>query len=215
MLSLSVKDLIFTRDDREIINCKDLKLRKGELVLLTGPNGSGKTTLLKVLAGLISADSGSFTFGQSSSTSFKDSKFLMGRCIYLHQTPYMFLGTVGTNLSYGLERRGISKNDIDSLVDEAIKKNKLDHLTIRIASTLSAGEQHQVALARAQILSPPVLLLDEITAHMDQKARGRTFEIIEALQEEGVSIILTTHDDATINALSGTRMHIENGYLSS
>jgi energy-coupling factor transporter ATP-binding protein EcfA2 len=100
------------------------------------------------------------------------------------------------------------------LVDQAIRKNKLTHLTERMASTLSAGEQHQVALVRAQILKPPVLLLDEITAHMDQEARGRTFEIIKALQEEEISIVFATHDDETIKTLPGTFLHIDSGCLA-
>jgi tungstate transport system ATP-binding protein len=215
-LSLSAKKLIFMRDSRVIINCESLEIKKGELVVLTGPNGSGKTTLLKILAGLIPADSGHFTLGESSSTKFETPRYLIGKCIYLHQTPYMFQGSVVRNLSYGLRKKGVKNYAIDGLVDEAVKKNKLGHLTKRMASTLSAGEQHQVALARAQILKPPVLLLDEVTAHMDQKARGRTFEIIETLQKEGISIILATHDDETIKTLSGTgtRMNVDSGYLT-
>jgi len=126
----------------------------------------------------------------------------------------MFCGTVLQNLSYGLRRKGLRNNDIRSLVDQAIRKNKLTHLTERMASTLSAGEQHQVALVRAQILKPPVLLLDEITAHMDQEARGRTFEIIKALQEEEISIVFATHDDETIKTLPGTFLHMDSGCLA-
>ncbi len=212
--SLTANKLTFIRDTRLILDCKSLTVQKGELVLLTGPNGSGKTTLLKILAGLITADTGEFILGEKSFTSFEAPKYLIGTCIYLHQTPYMFRGTVLQNLSYGLRRKGLRNNDIRSLVDQAIRKNKLTHLTDRMASTLSAGEQHQVALVRAQILKPPVLLLDEITAHMDQEARGRTFEIIKALQEEEISIVFATHDDETIKTLPGTFLHIDSGCLA-
>ena len=212
--SLTAKKLTFIRDTRVILDCESLKIKKGELVLLTGPNGSGKTTLLKILAGLITADTGKFMLGEKSFTNFETPKYLIGTCIYLHQTPYMFRGTVLANLSYGLKRKRLGNNSIRLLVDQAIRKNKLSHLTERKASTLSAGEQHQVALVRAQILKPPVLLLDEITAHMDQKARGRTFEIIKALQEEEISIVFATHDDETIKTLPGTFLHIDSGCLA-
>ena len=212
--SLTANKLTFIRDTRLILDCKSMKIQKGELVLLTGPNGSGKTTLLKILAGLITADTGEFMLGEKSFTSFKAPKYLIGKCIYLHQTPYMFRGTVLQNLSYGLRRKGLKNNEVRPLINQAIRKNKLSHLTERMASTLSAGEQHQVALVRAQILKPPVLLLDEIPAHMDQEARGRTFEIIKTLQEEEISIIFATHDDETIKTLPGTFLHIDNGCLA-
>ncbi len=110
--------------------------------------------------------------------------------IYLHQNPYLFDSSVTDNIAYGLRRQRLSIKEISSKVSAALDWAGIGHLQLRNARDLSGGECQRVAFARARILSPRVLLLDEPTTNMDSVAREQTYRMIKRLKDDGVSILL-------------------------
>ena len=145
-----------------------LSISAGERVALVGPNGSGKTTLLRVLNGLIEPSAG--TVQRPATT----------RQTLLFQRPYMLRTSAQNNVALGLWLRGARWRDACRLANDALARVGLAALAQRNARTLSVGQQQRLALARAWVLAPEVLLLDEPTASMDPDARRE----VEALLGE-------------------------------
>lgn len=210
---LDIRALSVTLNGRRVLDIEHIPVRRGEVVMLAGDNGSGKTTLLKVMAGLLTADSAVFTCLGAQMAARPAARFCRGRHIYLHQTPYMFDGTVEDNVAYGLKLRGRAPADRRIEIRDALAWAGLEHLVHRDARQLSTGERQRVALTRARILAPSLLLLDEITANMDQDSRRRTYTLIADLKRSGSSVFFATHDHEPIEALCDHRLELEHGRL--
>jgi tungstate transport system ATP-binding protein len=133
----------------------------------------------------------------------------------LHQHPYLFDGSVFDNVAYGLRCRRVPSAEIQRIVSEALAWAGLSHLTQRHAQCLSGGERQRVALTRARVLSPRLLLLDEPTASMDKEAREQTYFLLRRLQHENLSIILTSHELHEDSRLSNHVLTLEHGRLST
>ena len=210
---LSVKNLKLVRGGRLILDIPCFEIKAGTTTILSGKNGSGKTSFLKILSGLTKANSGIFKTGDGEiSCTVAASKFC-GKHLYLHQVAYMFSGTVVDNLAFGLRQRNHSKAIIEKKINATLKWANLEHLKDRDAKKLSTGEQHQIALARARILNPKLLLLDETTAHMDKAARIRTYQLIKDLRQDGVTMMFATHEEESQRELDGAILGIEHGKL--
>ena len=138
---------------------------------------------------------------------------MRGDIIYLHQQPYLFDRSVTDNIAYGLRRRGLPLNAISSKVSEALEWAGIAHLQLRNARDLSGGERQRVAFARARILSPRILLLDEPTSNMDSESRNQAYRMIKRLKDEGVSIIVATHEYHTIAHLCDEHLSLQAGGL--
>ena len=164
------------------------------VVLLTGDNGSAKTTLLKILAGLLLAERGHFRcLGTGMSPAA--ARALLPRPPRLPApAPYLFDASVATNIAYGLELRGEPRSVRDVAVRDALAWAGLSDLAERPAALLSTGEKQRVALLRAHVLRPPLLLLDGITANQDRGSRQRTYQLIDDLSRTGTGIVFATHD---------------------
>lgn len=154
---INVRDLNVVRGGRTICCVPELKVERGECVTVQGPNGSGKSTLLRVLAGLIRDFSGNFTVDAAP----RD-------ILFVHQTPLLFRGTVRHNVEYGLKARGLSAKERRSVADPWLERLGLKEPADRRVDNLSGGETRRTALARALVLNPAVLLLDEPFSDLDQ-----------------------------------------------
>ena len=208
---IEVTDLVVDRGGRRVLDIAHLRVDRGRTIVLRGDNGSGKTTLLKTLAGLLVAGSGQFHCLGSPMVPRAAARFCRGRHIYLHQTPYMFDGTVADNVAYGLGQRGRDRAQRQLEIRDALAWAQLDHLSARPALQLSTGEQQRVALVRARILAPVLLLLDEITANMDSASRQRTHAMLSDLERAGSSVILATHDPAAATLGHAERLDLAAG----
>ncbi len=200
-----------------VIDIDELEIKSGECVILRGKNGAGKSTLLKIIAGLSVPDSVEVTF-DGHSMSWRKAYFRFRKnVVYLHQTPYLFDRTVSENVSYGLRIRGDSKETVRKKVAEALDWAQLSNLSERNARELSGGERQRVALTRARILSPQLLLLDEPTSGMDRAAKDQTFDLINDLVSDGVAVYIAMHEPAhevtfhrTIELDQGRIINIDN-----
>jgi len=196
-----------------LLDIDALEIHEQACVALSGRNGVGKSTLLRIIAGLEAPDSVTVGYrGQTLSWGSACRK-MRTHVIYLHQQPYLFDSSVTDNIAYGLRCKKLPLKEISSKVSEALDWAGIGHLQLRNARDLSGGERQRVAFARARILSPRVLLLDEPTANMDSEARDQTYRMIRRLKGEGVSIIVATHEFHTIAHLCDDHLLLQAGRL--
>ncbi|MFZ9923956.1 MAG: ABC transporter ATP-binding protein, partial [Ilumatobacteraceae bacterium] len=170
-----------------------LDIESGEFITLLGPSGSGKTTVLRLIAGFEDPDAGSIhlsgedithvpPFDRDVNTVFQDYALF----------PHM---TVQANVEYGLRTRKVPKADRAEQARRAIASVKLEHALNRLPHQLSGGQRQRIALARAMVLRPKVLLLDEPLGALDRQLREEMQVELKNIQREaGITFIFVTHD---------------------
>ena len=198
---------------RCLLDIKKLEILAGKCLLLTGPNGVGKTTLLKIIAGLEPPDSALVIVGDTKQTWSSARKRIMGDVIYLHQQVYLFDCSVTNNIRYGLRHRKLKRLQIEERIAHALEWAGISHLAQRNARQLSGGERQRVALTRALVLQPRVLLLDEPFSGLDEGARSRTAFLIQRIKSEGVAVIVTSHELQPIKGISDRHLELRDGQL--
>tara|TARA_R110002094_G_scaffold31407_7_gene44015 strand:+ start:162 stop:932 length:771 start_codon:yes stop_codon:yes gene_type:complete len=201
-----------------VLDIDALDLYAGQAVLLRGRNGAGKSTLLKTLAGLEPYTQGSLLYkGEPIRTPWfslqRPTRQLNNKVIYLHQHPFLFDTSVRDNLAYGLKCRRYSKARQTLVVEQALHWSGLEHLAERNAKTLSGGEMQRIALARAWVLEPELLLLDEPIANMDTESREQTSFLIRRLINQGTGVVICSHETKPDNRLIDRVLHLEAGKL--
>ncbi|ENP8456628.1 energy-coupling factor ABC transporter ATP-binding protein [Photobacterium damselae] len=200
-VSLQAHDLSMRFKDRLLFHVQQLNINPQDAIYLSGDNGVGKTTLLKILAGLQKPTTGK--------VNLQNNRFLRrllrghyeGGVIYMHQTPYMFDGTVFDNVCYGLK---YAIKDRQLRRNEAIKALRmvgLETLADEHISVLSGGERQRVAMARAWVLKPSVLLMDESSASLDSESILRQVVLAQDLLNRGTSLVITSHPQNALTAL--------------
>ncbi|MDX2132186.1 MAG: ABC transporter ATP-binding protein [Planctomycetota bacterium] len=174
-----------------------LTIEPGELFFLLGPSGCGKTTLLRMIAGFIEPTGGSIHFREPSGTRdvthLAPEKRNTGMVFQSYALwPHM---TVAQNVAFGLEVRGLPRDERERRVGEALTAVRMDHLAARRPTQLSGGQQQRVALARAMVIRPSVLLLDEPLSNLDAKLRLELrSEIRRVCKDSGITTVYVTHD---------------------
>lgn len=160
-----------------------LALRAGEVLAVLGPNGSGKTTLLRALAGLGDTN-------RSAITAPSD-----GPVTLVFQRPAAFSGSVAHNVGAALLGRPLAASEKARLVTAALDRFEIRHLADHAARTLSGGELRRLALARASVLEPRVLLLDEPFDDLDAEGQRRlSLDLARAVRETEMALVIVTHD---------------------
>ncbi|EAT15557.1 ATP-binding cassette domain-containing protein [Desulfuromonas acetoxidans] len=204
----------YANEQRCALDIASLSFATGHLYALHGANGSGKSTLLNCLALLINPQSGSLYFRQRRVQRGWFSLPRLRRQITLvHQTPYLFDGTVNDNLRVALRLGGICSNQAQQAVDDALDSVGLADFHNRSARELSGGEQKRVAIARALALRPKVLLLDEPTANMDKYSVERLEQLISTLPDQGITVIIASHDQAQAQRLGSQVIELQGGQV--
>jgi tungstate transport system ATP-binding protein len=192
--------------DRRVLDIERLEVYRGEVLALVGPSGAGKSTLLRLLNFLEPPSSGNIRYLDGASDPSRGVTFdalhpvplsLRRRVTTVFQRPILLNRSVYANVRYGLRLRGdqIAAQDSTHRVENALDQVGLASLARQRARTLSGGEAQRVSLARAMVLQPDVLLLDEPTANLDPYNVGLIEEIARSLNErEGTTIVLVTHN---------------------
>lgn len=210
---LSIERLCKRFGERELFNIDRLFIHQAAAYVLTGLNGAGKSTLLRVLAGLEQADAQRVSFLGKDASLSPYCRSMREAVVYVHQHPVMFSTSVAHNIAYGLEARGMPKAEIARLVEEAMQWAGVEHLRDSKPLTLSGGEKQRIALARAKVLSPKLLLLDEPTSNLDGAAREQVISLIPSLVRGGSSVIMACHDRDLIALPGVQRLKLREGRL--
>lgn len=177
----------------EVLHGISISLSRGEILGVIGPTGSGKTTLLRLVNLLEAPSSGNIRLEGLALNDLTEKEKLSARrrMAMVFQKPVMFKGSVQENVSYGLKIRG--KKD-QKIVRSALEAVNLSGYESRDASCLSGGEMQRIALARALVLQPEILLLDEPTANLDPKSAAAIDRIVQSLVRQNTLVILATHN---------------------
>ncbi|UCF99177.1 MAG: ABC transporter ATP-binding protein [Spirochaetaceae bacterium] len=183
----------YTGAPQPAVDTIDFSIQKGELVSLLGPSGCGKTTTLKLIAGLLRPTSGEIYFDDRRVTEVKPER---REAVMVFQNyllfPYM---SIEENVGFGLRMRRLNRVVIRERVRQMLSLMGLKELRDRRPAQLSGGQQQRAALARALVLQPKVLLLDEPLSNLDAHLRDEMRELILSIQRSlGVTTIFVTHD---------------------
>jgi putative spermidine/putrescine transport system ATP-binding protein len=191
--AVSLRNLHKSFGDVTAVSSLDLDIPHGEFFSMLGPSGSGKTTVLRLIAGFETASSGQVflegsdvtglaPFDRDVNTVFQDYALF----------PHM---SIQLNVEYGLRARKMPQAERRRLASEAIESVKLTHLADRLPHQLSGGQRQRIALARALVLRPKVLLLDEPLGALDKQLREEMQVELKKIQREaGITFIFVTHD---------------------
>jgi len=191
---LSAKNICWHQDGKVILKDIDFHLDQGEIVGLVGPNGSGKSSLLKILSFLENPTSGQLTF-QGKSISGNVPLPVRRRIALVFQEPLLFNTTVFENVASGLKIRGISRRDIKHEVENWLDCFGVLHLINQAARSLSGGEAQRVSLARAFVLEPDILFLDEPFSALDTPTKEALIEDLEKiLKTTKTTVVIVSHD---------------------
>jgi molybdate/tungstate transport system ATP-binding protein len=183
-----------SRDWKEFkINNISLEVMDGEYFIFLGPSGSGKTMLLELIAGMWYPDSGKIIMNNKDVTRFPPENRGVG---FVYQNYMLFPHkTVFDNIAFGLNLRKVEKNEIKSQVEELMNLFGISHISNRLPRTLSGGEQQRTALARALIIRPKVLLMDEPLSAVDRITREELIQEFKKIHQKfKITIIHVTHN---------------------
>ncbi|MEO1293143.1 MAG: ABC transporter ATP-binding protein [Pseudomonadota bacterium] len=171
----------------------DFRVERGELVSLLGPSGCGKTTLLRIIAGLTPADSGEVVLDGRAMTRVPAHRRNIS-VVFQSYALFPHL-SVAENVAFGLRARRFGKGDIAPRVAEALARVRMSDFAERPVAVLSGGQQQRVAVARALIVDPVLLLLDEPFSALDRKLReAMQVELKTLLRDRDMTAIFVTHD---------------------
>jgi tungstate transport system ATP-binding protein len=186
---------------------------KGRTYVLQGPNGSGKSTLFRALALLETPDSGRVEYRDGGRILAADLELRRRITLVLPRTG-IFNTTVFKNVAYGLKIRGISRAEIEARVNDALLAVGLSHKKWQRASELSSGETKRLGIARAMVINPEVLMLDEPTANIDPANTAIIEDIILTMQQERqTTILMITHDPAQAQRLGDDLLFMQDGKI--
>jgi tungstate transport system ATP-binding protein len=215
MTLLALRDLKKAYGERPLFDIERFVVERAAAYVLTGLNGTGKSTLLRILAGLEPAEVGSARFMDQEVRLSPYPAAMREAIVYVHQQPVMFSTSVAANIGYGLAARRLAKPEIRHRVEEAMDWAGVTHLRDSNPQTLSGGEKQRIALARAKVLEPQLLLLDEPTANLDGTAREQVIALIPSLTAAGASVIMACHDRDLIALPGVRRLKLQDGRLQA
>ena len=202
----------------EVFKDINMDVEKGQFTVIGGPSGSGKTTLLNIIGGIDKPTSGKIiVFGED--LEVKDENFLASfRCDnigFVFQS-YNLVSTltVAENVAFPMEWARKAGNQVRERVEELLDLVDLQRRAEHFPFQLSGGEQQRVAFARALANDPPLLLVDEPTGNLDLKTSKKIIQVLEALKNEGKTIIVATHDEQILT-LAQQKLFLEDGRLIS
>lgn len=191
----TVENLRVEASGSPILSIPFLEIRRGEVLALLGPNGAGKSTLLQTLACLRTPVSGTLQFDEQAIDLYIPPLALRRRLAVVFQEPLLFDTTVEENVASGLKLRGVSKSVIRERIPSWLDRLGIRHLAHRQARTLSGGEAQRTSLARAFVLDPDLLLLDEPFSALDAPTREALIETFHRLQRQTqVTTLFVSHD---------------------
>ncbi len=215
MIALRADNISHRYQGKPVLQGIDLEIAAGESFAIVGHNGAGKSTLLRLLAFLERPTAGEVVALVSGARTPADLA-LRRRIVMVMQRPFLFSTSVLTNVAYGMRVRGASRREARERAHRALEMVGLSSLADRAARTLSGGEAQLVNLARALAVEPEVLLLDEVTSHLDPDNEARAEAVITKLTASGrVTVIVVTQDLDQATRLAGRGALLRRGRVEA
>ena len=199
-------------DDNVVLDDLNLYIRENEFLTLLGPSGCGKTTTLRIIGGFETPDQGKVIFDGKNITNLAPNQRQLNTVFQKYALfPHM---TIAENIAFGLKIKKKSKAYIDDKIKYALKLVNLDGFGNRNPDSLSGGQQQRIAIARAIVNEPKVLLLDEPLGALDLKLRqDMQYELIRLKNELGITFVFVTHDQEEALTMSDTIVVMNQGYI--
>ena len=186
MFPLALADLAFQPNGKAVLDGVDLTVAGEGITVILGPNGAGKTVLLRLVAGLVTPSRGCIDWGGSSLPG--------GRLAMVFQQPMVLRLSLFANVACALQPLGLPAAESRQRVMTVLERVGLAGRAADSARLLSGGERQRLALARAWVMQPRLLMLDEPTASLDPGATEAVERIIREIRTEGAKILMTTHN---------------------
>jgi tungstate transport system ATP-binding protein len=191
---IEIRNLLIQRGGRNTLEVGSLDIQRGETLTVVGPNGAGKSTLLLALAHLLKPARGEIRFDGISVKHWNDLEYRR-KISFVFQAPLLMDMSVEQNVGLGLRFRGVSKEETRERVGRWIQALGIEALAKRRASQLSGGEAQRVSLARAFVLEPDLLLLDEPFVALDPPTHAKLLEDLSSiLKEDHRTAVFVTHN---------------------
>lgn len=209
---IQLLDISKSFDGQMVLDELNLSIHENEFVTLLGPSGCGKTTTLRILGGFTNPDKGHVIFDGQDITHIPPNKRQLNTvfqkyALFTHMT-------IAENIAFGLKIKKKSKSYIDDKIRYALKLVNLEGYENRMPDSLSGGQQQRIAIARAIVNEPKVLLLDEPLGALDLKLRQEMqYELIRMKNELGITFVYVTHDQEEALTMSDTVVVMNQGYI--
>lgn len=199
-------------NDNVVLDNLDLYIKENEFLTLLGPSGCGKTTTLRIIGGFENPDSGKVIFDGKDITRLAPNERQLNTVFQKYALfPHM---SIAENIAFGLKIKKKSKTYIQDKIKYALKLVNLEGYENRTPDSLSGGQQQRIAIARAIVNEPKVLLLDEPLGALDLKLRqDMQYELIRLKNELGITFIYVTHDQEEALTMSDTIVVMNQGYI--
>ncbi|WP_029192816.1 ABC transporter ATP-binding protein [Paenibacillus harenae] len=211
-IQLSIQNLTKRYKTGDGVTDISLDVRKGELITLLGPSGCGKTTVLRSIGGFLEPDSGEILIENKSVLKTPPEKRPTAMVFQSYNLwPHM---TVYDNLAFGLKIRKMKKAEMDFAITEVLKLIRMSGSEKKHPGELSGGQQQRIAVARALLLKPAVLLLDEPFSALDAKLRHEMREELREIQSKtGLTMVFVTHDQEEALSISDRIVVMNHGHI--
>ena len=191
---IQIRDLLIQRNGIDALRIDSLDVQRGETLAVVGPNGAGKSTLLLALGRLIKPVHGEIIYEKKSLRQWNELEYRR-KISFVFQAPLLMDMTVEQNVALGLKFRGVAKDEIQARVGKWMKQLGIETLSKRRAGQLSGGEAQRGSLARAFVLEPELLLLDEPFSSLDPPTRAKLLDDLSALLADGHrTAVFVTHN---------------------
>ena len=209
---IDIVDITKSYGDSVILDQLNLYIRENEFLTLLGPSGCGKTTLLRILGGFETPDSGKIIFDGKNINDIPPNRRQLNT-VFQKYALFSHM-TIADNIAFGLKIKGKSKAYIKDKIRYALKLVNLEGFEDRSPDSLSGGQQQRIAIARAIVNEPKVLLLDEPLGALDLKLRqDMQYELIRLKNELGITFVYVTHDQEEALTMSDTIVVMNQGYI--
>ena len=204
------------KEKKVILNCLNLKVEKGESIAIKGRSGSGKTTLLNILTGMDINFSGEYLFFNNQIAEYSDSERAKFRReevgIITQHFNLLDDRNIYENIAIALSHQKLNKKEKKKLVAEALQYVGLENTEKKLIKQLSGGEMQRIAIARAIIKKPKLIIADEPTGALDESTRDEILNIFQRMMERGHQFIIVTHDEVVAEICDKSYV-LKNGVL--